>query len=259
VSGCIIVPRSCDDGVDCTRDECSDLERRCNSTPADTLCPSTQLCSAKRGCDAFVYAVASDGHLYEARVPSGNLVDVGMPAASLGDLALDSNGVLYATDSYVLYRVDRASGVTTAIASMLPLHLYNGLGTASGGLLATADVPQLFAIDAVAGSASPKASLPSGYHASGDVTALGTRVFVAAASTALPGTDTLVEVNLSTGGSNVIGNFGYRCVWGLGTLGGIVYGMTCEGRILTVNMTTGAATEIARAAPAFFGTAGQTQ
>jgi hypothetical protein len=256
-TGCSFAPRSCDDGVDCTRDECSEVERRCIHTPSDSLCPTTQLCSPKRGCDAFVYSVASDGHLYETRVPSGTLVDLGAPAASLSDVALGSNGVLYATDSYVLYGVDRASGTATTIASILPLHLYNGLGTANASLLATADVPQLFGIDPIYGSSISRATLPSGYRASGDITALGTRVLIAAASTANPSTDTLIEVNLSTGASNVLGNFGYRCVWGLATLGAVVYGLTCEGRILTVDATTGAATEIASTAPAFFGAAGR--
>jgi len=257
VMGCVLAPRSCDDGVGCTRDECSDVSRRCTHTPADSLCPDTQLCSSKRGCDAFVYVIASDGHVYEARVPSGDLVDLGAPPASLGDVALGSNGILYATDSYVLYGVDRATAATTTIASILPLHLYNGLGTANGGLLATADVPQLLAVGATDGAAVSRATLPSGYRASGDVTALGARVLVAAASTARPSTDTLVGVDLSTGGSSVIGDLGYRCVWGLATLGGVIYGLTCEGRILTVDATTGQAAQIARATPGFFGAAGR--
>ena len=255
--GCILVPRSCDDGVDCTQDECSEAARRCTNTPSDSLCPSTQLCSTTRGCDAFVYAVASDGHLYEARVPSGDLVDLGTPAAGVSDLALGSNGVLYATDSYVLSSVDRATAKTATIASMLPLHLYNGLGIANGGLLATADVPQVFGIGAIDGSSTALASLPYGYRASGDVTALGARVFVSVASTGDPSTDTLVEVTLAAGNSTVIGDFGYRCVWGLATLGGVVYGLTCDGRILTIDPTTGSATQIASAAPAFFGAAGR--
>jgi hypothetical protein len=256
-SGCVLLPRSCDDGVDCTHDQCSDVERRCSHVPDDTRCPDTQLCSATRGCDAFVYAVASDGHLYEVRIPSGELVDLGTPAASLGDVALDSNGLLYATDSYVLYRTDRATSEVTTIASILPLHLYNGLGVHNGtSLLATADIPELFEVDSMSGSSRAVAPLPLGYRASGDVTALGARVFVAAAASAHPSTDTLVEVTPSTRVS-VIGDFNYRCVWGLATLGGVVYGLTCEGRILRVDVGAGRATELAHVSPAFFGAAGR--
>ena len=55
----------------------------------------------------------------------------------------------------------------------------------------------------------------------------------------------------------MIGDLGYRCVWGLATLGGVIYGLTCEGRILTVDATTGQAAQIARATPGFFGAAGR--
>jgi hypothetical protein len=99
--------------------------------------------------------------------------------------------------------------------------------------------------------------LPSGYHASGDVTALGERTFVSAASTGNLSTDTLVEVNKVTGGSAVVGDFGYSCVWGLATLGDVVYGLTCRGQVLTIDTTTGTATEVASAVPAFLGAAGR--
>lgn len=256
-TGCVLVARSCDDGVACTKDSCSEASRRCTNTPDDSVCPDTELCSATRGCDAFVYAIASDGHLYEAPVPSGNLVDLGQPAASVNNLALGPNGVLYATDNYVLSSVDRATAQTTTIASILPLHPYSGLGTASGQLLATADVPQVFVIGALDGSSTPVASLPAGYAESNDVSALGARVFVSLSATGNSSTDTLVEVHVATGDSTVIGDFGYRCVWGLATLGNVVYGLTCEGRIVTVDVTTGKAAAVARVTQEFLGAAGR--
>ncbi|MDP9000188.1 MAG: hypothetical protein M3O46_08775 [Myxococcota bacterium] len=254
----MMAPRSCDDGFDCTHDVCSRDRLRCDHVPDDALCPNTQLCSPKRGCDAFVYGVASDGHLYEVRVPSGGLVDLGPSAAALGDIALDSQGVLYATDSYVLYRVDRETSEATSVASILPLHLYNGLGTTNGrSLLATADVPQLFEIGTANGLSIPVAPLPSGYRASGDVTAAGSHVFVSATLSACPATDSLVRMDPAAHSSSIVGEVGYCCVWGLATLGGRVYGLTCEGRILAIDTTTGSASETARAALAFFGAAGR--
>jgi hypothetical protein len=256
VAGCVLEPRSCDDGIACTRDQCSDVGKRCSHSPDDSLCPAAELCSPTRGCDAFVYATASDGHLYETRIPSGALVDLGVSAASLGDVALDSSGLLYATDSYVLYRIDRATAGATAIGSILPLHLYSGLGAFGGtSLLATADVPQLFRLDPSNGASLTLAGLPSG--SSGDVTSVGDRVFVSMALNGNQATDTLVEVNLSTLAGVPIGDLGYRCVWGLAALGGTVYGLTCEGRVLAVDTTTGRAAEVARAPLAFLGAAGR--
>ena len=253
-AGCVLTPRSCDDAVDCTRDACSDTARSCSHAADDTLCPATELCSALRGCDAFVYAMASDMHLYETRVPSGGLVDLGVPPPALSDLALGPDGVLYATDSYILYRVDRATAAASAIASILPVHQYAGLGEAAGVLLATADTSQLFQVDGASGASLPVALLPSSL--TGDVTALGGRVLVTV-SNVNPPTDTLVAWAPPAQGATVVGDLGYARVWGLATLGGVVYGLTSTGAILTVDPTTGHATKIAQAGVAFVGATGR--
>jgi hypothetical protein len=256
VVGCVLSERSCDDGVGCTHDTCSDVARSCTHSPDDTLCPATMLCSSRRGCDAFVFSAASDGHIYETRIPSGELVDLGEPAALVTDLALGSNGVLYATDSYILYRVDRATAVATTIASILPLHQYAGLGQAAdGSLWATADAPQLFQIDAASGSSLAVAALAS--SVTGDVTALGARVLVTV-SNVNPPTDTLVAVDPSTQRSSIVGDLHFQNVWGLAALGGVVYGLTRTGAILTVDAATGNATLLAQVAGvAFLGAAGR--
>jgi hypothetical protein len=248
----------CDDGIACTHDRCDPNRGRCTHTPDDSLCPDTELCSPRRGCAAFVYAVASDAHLYELDVPSGALADVGTPAASAGDVALGHDSTLYLTDSYNLYSVDRATGESTAIGSILPLHQYNGLGTAADGtLLATADVPQLFSVDASSGAATASASFPSGYRASGDVTAAAGNVYVALATSAHPQTDTLAVVDLTAQTTSVVGDFGFRCVWGLATLGGLLYGTTCDGRLLAIDRASGTANQLATGSIAYFGAAGR--
>jgi hypothetical protein len=100
-------PVACDDGIACTRDDC-DPSGRCTHLPDDSQCPDTQLCSPKRGCDAFVYGAASDGHVYEVRIPSAELVDVGLAPATAANLALTSDGTLYDHDH------DNANDLTSA-------------------------------------------------------------------------------------------------------------------------------------------------
>src|SRR5262249_30089007 len=105
----------------------------------------------------------SDGHLYELGIPSGTLADVGRPAAFTSDVALGHDSTLYLTDSYVLYTLDRETGESTAVASILPLHEYNGLGTAPDAtLLATADGEGSFRVHALSGDRTATASLPGG-------------------------------------------------------------------------------------------------
>jgi hypothetical protein len=248
----------CDDGVACTHDHCDPSKGRCTHTPDDSLCPDTQLCSPRRGCNAFVYAVASDGHLYELGIPSGTLTDVGRPAAFTSDVALGHDSTLYLTDSYVLYALDRESGESTGIASILPLHEYNGLGTAPDGtLLATADVAELFLVDASSGASTTNASFPDGYRASGDVTAAGGRVYVTLATSAHPQSDTLAVVDLTSQTTTGVGDLGFRCVWGLATLGGALYGTTCDGRLIAIDESSGAAKQLAMGSAAYFGAAGR--
>jgi hypothetical protein len=257
--GCIYLPRSCDDGIDCTDDACDEKAMQCTHAADDTKCPDTELCSPLRGCYPFVYAMASDGNLYEVAVPSGSLVLVGSPGSAPFDVALTSDSTLYATDSYILYTLDRATGASTAVASILPLNMYDGLGSfPPDTLYASADVPDVFQIDPLGGASTMIAPLPSGYRSSGDLTTLGGVLYMTLASTAAGATTaSLASVDLSLLVTNVIGDTGFTCVYGLGTLGTTIYGLTCQGDILTIDPTSGQATMVAMANAAFLGAAGR--
>jgi hypothetical protein len=258
VRGCVLAPRSCDDGVACTLDTCDEKKKKCDHAADDTKCPPTELCSVKRGCDAFVYGVASDQHMYEVRVPTGELVDVGSSPAFASDVALAPDGTLYSTDSYVLYATDRGDATTKAVGSILPLHMYNGLGARPDGTLqATADVPVVFGVDTMTAAASPIAPLIDGYRASGDVTTSMGKLYVTLTPNAGPTTDVLALVDLGAQSTTVVGDTTVSCVWGLATLGDVVYGLTCNGVLVSIDAATGQAKMLAQAQPAFFGAAGR--
>jgi hypothetical protein len=255
--GCVAVPRNCDDGVSCTRDTCSESTRSCVHSPDDSLCPDTQLCSPRRDCDAFIYGVGIDNHLYEMRVPSAQVFDVGVPAAPITDVAL-TGSVLYATDSYILYRLDRATAADTVVASILPLHQYNGLGAAAdGSLLATADAPSLFRIDPVTGASTAIAPIPALYRASGDVTTWTTRVLVPVNSLVTFAPASLASFDAITFAATVIGRWGDSCVYGIATLGGVVYGLDCVGGIFTVDPQTGTTAMVGMSSTKIIGAAGR--
>jgi hypothetical protein len=256
--GCVLTPRDCNDGVACTNDTCDEAKKRCDHTPDDALCPDTELCSETRGCAAFVYAVASDGHLYEVDVPSAQLHDLGMSPASASDIALTPDGTLYSTDSYVLYTSDRGNATTTAVGSILPLHMYNGLGSEPDGTLqATADVATVFSVDTMTAAATPLAPLPGGYRASGDLTFAGDQLFVTLTSSTEQSTDSLAIVDAASQSTSIVGDTGYTCIWGLATLGGTMYGLTCTGQLLSIDPSNGQSQLLGQAQPAFFGAAGR--
>ncbi len=69
-------------------------------------------------------------------------------------------------------------------------------------------------------------------------------------------TDTLALQNQS-GLVVAIGGTGVRCIWGLATLGTSVYGLTCQGLLVQLDVTTGKATTLAQEMQAFSGAAGR--
>ena len=256
VRGCVLTPRSCDDGVACTDDTCNEHEKKCDHKADDGKCPPEQLCSFKRGCDAFVYGVASDQHMYEVGVPAGDLVDVGSSPAFASDIALTPDGTLYSTDSYVLYTTSRGDATTKAVGSILPLHMYNGLGSRPDGTLqATADVPVVFGVDTSSAASAPIASIVAGYRASGDLTTAAGQLYVTLTPNGGMATDVLALVDLNAQTTSVIGSTGVACIWGLATLGATVYGLTCNGQLVSIDTSTAAAKVLAQTQAAFFGAA----
>jgi hypothetical protein len=257
---CVYAARDCDDGVACTNDQCNEDAMKCVHAPDDTLCPDTELCSPTRGCDAFVYAVGTDNFLYEVDVPSGALTQVGgMIGAFASDIALASDGTLYLTDSYDLYTVDRASATSVEVAPILPLHMYAGLGTfpmAGAPLYTVADTNQVFSVDPMAGASNPVASLPAGLEPDGDLSAVNGTLYVA-----LLGqngtTDTLASVDVSGMTITPIGDTGSAHLYGLATLGGVLYGLSSTGEIVTIDTATGTAQSVAMDSTPFQGAAGR--
>ncbi|MGH7439428.1 MAG: hypothetical protein ACRENE_27380, partial [Polyangiaceae bacterium] len=180
--------------------------------------------------------------------------------AGASDIALASDGTLYSTDSYVLYVTDRTNATTRAVGSILPLHQYSGLGFGPDSSLdAVADVASVLAVDTTSAAARSIATLPAGYRASGDLTSLGGKLYVtltpSAGGDATP--DSLGVIDLASEKTTVVGPTGIACIWGLATLGGVVYGLTCDGAIVALDVTTGAAKTLAQTQPAFYGGAGR--
>ncbi|HEY4012719.1 MAG TPA: hypothetical protein VGM06_05250 [Polyangiaceae bacterium] len=256
--GCVTGPRNCDDGVSCTQDTCSETNKACVHSPEDALCPATELCSPIHDCGAFVYGVGFDNHLYETSVPSGQTFDVGLPAPLITEVALAGTGVLYATESYNLYRVDRATAAYTTVAPIIPLHQYNGLGAAAdGSLLATSDAASLFRVDPTTGASAPIALLPTGDKAAGDVTTLGSQWLVPIESSD-ESTFSLESFDVATLRPTIVGPMNDVCAWGLATLGGVVYILDCNGVISTLDPETGASRQVGQAmGRRFLGAAGR--
>ncbi|CAN5607835.1 hypothetical protein BH09MYX1_BH09MYX1_48050 [soil metagenome] len=53
--------------------------------------------------------------------------------------------------------------------------------------------------------------------------------------------------------STILGPIGFSCVWGLAAFGPTLYGLTCNGHVLSINPNTGKGTLLNQSSVAFWG------
>jgi hypothetical protein len=249
VAGCVTAPHDCSDPVACTHDACNEASRSCTHAPDDTLCPISHGCDPTLGCQARALAQTRD-QLFEIRLPSGAARSIGPTGLSLTDIALHPGGTLYGIGTGSLARVDFTTGAATPIARMSVT--LNALDAAPDGTLYGAGGNALFTVDRGTGVATRIATFPAGLSSSGDLAFLGPRL-VATANTSPSALDVLIELDVATGIGKTIGSVGHRCVWGLAAYGPTLYGLTCEGKVLSIDPATGAGTLLTSVGEAFYG------
>jgi hypothetical protein len=245
--GCFTVPRSCDDPIGCTVDRCVESERACRHEPDDALCPISHGCDAVLGCQARAIAHTRSS-LYEVRLPSGIVHEIGPTTGTLTDVALHPDGTLYGVRFDGLCIVDLTTGGCGSVTRLAGEPV--GLDAAPDGRLYGAAGPNVYLIDRVTGATTNVARFPGTTQASGDLAFLEGRLLGTATGTP---DDVLVEFNLATATGRVLGRTGFRCIWGLAAYASRLYGLTCEGRVLLIDSTTGRGTELSRVAAEFWG------
>ncbi len=254
--GCVSPGRSCDDGLACTVDVCSEAEQRCLATPDDDRCPLSARCDLARGCIPRAL-VHDERSLYELDLPSGELHDLGRSPIALTDIALAPDGTFYGASSSVaaLVRVDARAGRYEPVVHVEGS--FNALDVGPDGSLYGASNERVFVFDLARGRALEIARLPSGFESSGDLAFVEGALYLTArviGPSTVP--DVLFEIDLHGGLARSVGAIGYTCVWGLAPLGPRLYGVSCEGVVLEIDVATGAGAAIAPRLPhAFWGAA----
>ncbi len=245
--GCVTVPRDCADPVSCTVDTCDEASKSCRHRPDDALCPISHGCDPVLGCQARAIAHSATD-LYEIRLPSGEVKKIGPTGATLTDIALHPTGTLYGVDSTNLCVVDLKTGACTGT---VPVGIaLVALDAAPDGTLYGAGGTRVYTIDRTTGLTKVLGNYPTGLAASGDIAFLGTRL-LATARTATD--DALVEFDTKTGATKILGKTGFRCIWGIAAYGPTLYGLTCEGRVVSLDPTTGKGVELTKTSIEFWG------
>jgi hypothetical protein len=230
-------PPSCSDGIACSVDSCNEGKKGCDHAPDDTLCPISHTCDLQLGCQAR--ALAHSGNtLYEIRLPSGQVKTVGGTGPQLTDVALHPSNVLYGIGFNALYTVNQTTGVATFFKSTSTGNI-NAADVAPGGVLYVAGDTSLYTLNLVTGVATFVASFPPGRASSGDLAFVGPRLL---ASSTSAGGEELVEFDVNAKTSKVLGPIGFTCVWGLAGFGPTLYGLTCNGQVLAIDVITGKGT-----------------
>lgn len=254
-TGCVSLGRrECVDEVDCTLDSCDPGARACVFEPDVTRCPLSHRCDPVRGClaRALVHSFAGLGGggmagFGEMDLPSGEMHWVGMFDRPLDDVALAGDGTLYgAGTGGGLFTIDYATGTTTAVVEESESVV--GLDFSPTGELYGAVPDFVVRIDRATGVQTRVAALPPDVRASGDVAFVEGTLYVTVRPRLgdLP-PDDLMQIDEATGAVARVGSIGHACVWGLAPLGGTLYGVTCQGRLIRIDVATGAGELLAEA------------
>ena len=246
--GCVQTKRDCVDAVSCTVDTCDEAKKQCDHTPDDSLCPISHVCDPVLGCQAHALA-HDDTTLYDVRLPSGQVNVIGSTNNQLTDIALSPSNVLWGIGFSSLYTVNQQTGAATFFKSVSAGSI-NGADVQPNGTLWVSGGSSLSTLDTQTGTITFVTSFPNGSTSSGDLAWVGARLLATAAGGS---GDELVEFDVVNKTSKVLGPCGFTCIWGLAAYGTTLYGLTCEGRILSIDTTSGAATQLNQTNTGFWG------
>jgi hypothetical protein len=247
-TGCVTVPRQCGDAHSCTDDICDENTNSCLHKPDDSKCPISHACDVMLGCQARAFA-HDQTTLYDIRIPSGQVKVIGSTTVNLTDCALHPNNTLYGLAFNGLYTVDQMTGKATFFKSVNAGSL-NGADVNPNGTMYVSGGPSLYTLNISTGVVTFVQSFPMGRTSSGDLAFIGNRLLGTANGM---GGDDLVEFDLVNKTSKVLGPVGFTCVWGLAAYGMTLYGLTCQGSILSIDTTTGKGTQLNKVNTQFWG------
>lgn len=169
-------------------------------------------------------------------------------AENITDLAVTPEGDLYGISGTALYRIDRVTADATRVADVSG-DLNVGLTfLRDGTLLATDKSGAVREINTATGAATEIGSFGGGFATAGDLVAVADGTMYAISDEGPSGNEDtnnlLLTVNTATGAAVSVGGIGYGEVFGTAFANGKVYAFTTEGRVIEINRTTGAGTEV---------------
>lgn len=255
--GCTTGPIPCGDGVDCTDDRCLEASDSCAHDPNDALCPLSNTCDPVRGCEPRLLA-QDPTSIYNIALPSGDVSRITRTSVPLTDIALAEDGTFYGATAgrrSGIVRLDPRTGMTTPVVPIAG-RFYGLEADLTANALYGGSDDLVVRFDLGTAVLSNVARLPAPEIVSGDFAFLNGRLYLTATRDFRVAPDDLFAIDTTASGPpTLIGSTGHPCIWGLAVYRDTLYGLTCDGLVLTIDPATAASTVVSRTMIEFDGAA----
>ena len=225
-----------------------------SGSTSGTVC-SNAGCAVYASTDHTLYQV-NPTTLVETQLCTFGGQLTGSSADNVTDIAITSNGTLYAITETALFTVSLPSGSTCTATKVATLSTSSTrfvclAFTAGDTLLAADEQGSVYTIQASSGTVTKVGSFGGTLSCSGDIVGINDAnqtIYASAYDSNCSGghcTDKLVTLSSSSNyAASVIGDLGYSRVYGLGYWAGTLYGFTYAGQTLQIDPTSAASTLI---------------
>jgi hypothetical protein len=220
--GCVPGPPACQLGLPCSVDSCSEGSQSCGHVQTSGCTPSVRLLIDDNAGN--LVAVSPYGGPNVIIAPSSSSVWFDVAILNGRWFVVDGNGSL-----------DELLPKTNTVTHSMSVPATNSLGAGPDGYLYSAST-DVYRFDPNTGASTTLGSLPTGYASSGDVAFFKGQMFISADG---PCGGALVQFDVPSGTSMVIGGDGLGCVYGLAATATTMFVVNCDGKVGTFDPTTG--------------------
>lgn len=180
---------------------------------------------------------------------------------TMTDLAVDAAGGIVGVTADALFRVEPTTAACTLLSGLPGSHTFVGLTYVPAGtldpvaevLLGGASDGSYWRIDTTTGGATMVGTFQGGWLLSGDLVSIAGAATYVTVRRSTTGTDSLATLDLATGTLSVIGDTGFRALYGLGYWRSTLFGFSNGGEFISIDVRTGSGHLISTPVMQFWG------
>ncbi len=190
---------------------------------------------------AATFVSTNDGKIGKIDPTTGAFTQVASGNVAFTDIAISDSGKLYGISFSELYEVDLNTGVYSSIGFFGGANdgNMNALAFGANNMLYGAKGDRLYSFNLQTGAATPRIPTP-GFNSSGDLVfdAANNR-FLAISKGGMNGSDRLYSIDITNSTYLVLGDLGFKDVFGLTFENGNLVGYTSDRKQISIDTSTG--------------------